>query len=64
MPDLETELQFIIERLKSIGLTQVIVIDMSRKSLGLPVVRVRVPGLSLFTIDHCRVGWRSARHLL
>ena len=64
LPDLETEQQFIIERLKSIGLTQVIVIDMSRKSLGLPVVRVRVPGLSLFTIDHCRVGWRSARHLL
>lgn len=64
LPDLETELQYILERLKSAGLTQAIVINMSRKSLGLPVVRVRVPGLSLFAIDHCRVGWRSARHLL
>ncbi|OCP21250.1 hypothetical protein BC361_26130 [Ensifer sp. LC54] len=64
LPDLESEIEFVLERLKSVGLTQVIVIDMSRKSLDLPVVRVRVPGLSLFTIDHRRVGWRSARHLL
>jgi len=64
LPDLETEIEFILGRLKSVGLTRAIVIDMSRKALGLPVVRVRVPGLSLFTIDHRRVGWRSARHLL
>ncbi len=64
LPDLETEIEFILGRLKSVGLTQAIVIDMSRKTLGLPVVRVRVPGLSLFTIDRRRVGWRSARHLL
>lgn len=63
-PDLETEIEFILKKLESAGLTQAIVIDISRKSLGLPVVRVRVPGLSLFTIDHRRVGWRSARHLL
>jgi ribosomal protein S12 methylthiotransferase accessory factor len=64
LPDLETEIEFILERLKSVGVARAIVIDMSRKSLGLPVVRVRVPGLSLYTIDHRRVGWRSARHLL
>jgi ribosomal protein S12 methylthiotransferase accessory factor len=64
LPDLETEIEFILERLKSVGLQQAIVIDLSRKSLGVPVVRVRVPGLSLFTIDHRRIGWRSARHLL
>lgn len=62
--DLETEIEFILEKLESTGLTQVIVIDMSRRLVGLPVVRVRVPGLSLFTIDHRRVGWRSARYLL
>jgi YcaO-like protein with predicted kinase domain len=64
LPDLETEIDFILARLKSIGLGQAIVIDMTRKTLDLPVVRMRVPGLSLFTIDHRRVGWRSARHLL
>ncbi|MCA1441690.1 YcaO-like family protein [Ensifer sp. IC4062] len=64
LPDLETEIEFILERLKSAGLRQVIVIDMSRKPLDLPVIRVRVPGLSLFAIDRRRVGWRSARHLL
>ncbi|WOS65337.1 YcaO-like family protein [Sinorhizobium fredii] len=64
LPDLESEFEFVLERLTSAGLTQVIVIDLSRKSLGLPVVRVRVPGLSLFTVDPRRVGWRSARHLL
>lgn len=63
-PDIETEIALVLERLSSAGLTQVIVVDMTRKSLGLPVVRVRVPGLSLFAIDRHRVGWRSARHLL
>ena len=64
LPDLDAEIEFILTRIECAGLTQAIVIDLSRKSLGLPVVRVRVPGLSLFTIDHRRVGWRSARHLL
>jgi ribosomal protein S12 methylthiotransferase accessory factor len=63
-PDLETEIDLILGKLQSAGLKQAIVIDLSRQSLDLPVVRVRVPGLSLFAIDHRRVGWRSGRYLL
>lgn len=64
LPDLGAQIQHVLERLTSAGITQVIVIDMSRKSLSLPVVRVRIPGLSLYTVDPRRAGWRSARHLL
>jgi ribosomal protein S12 methylthiotransferase accessory factor len=64
LPDLAAEIDFILKRLKGVGVTQTIIVDMTRKSLGLPVVRVRIPGLSLFSIDRHRIGWRSARHLL
>jgi len=64
LPDLAAEIDFVLKRLKGVGVTQTIIVDMTRKSLGLPVVRVRIPGLSLFSIDRHRIGWRSARHLL
>jgi ribosomal protein S12 methylthiotransferase accessory factor len=64
LPDLKAEIEFVLERLNAVGLQQAIIIDLARKSFGVPVVRVRVPGLSLFAIDSRRVGWRSARHVL
>jgi ribosomal protein S12 methylthiotransferase accessory factor len=64
LPDLRAEIEFVIERLEAVGIQRAIVIDLTRKSFGVPVVRVRVPGLSLFAIDNRRVGWRSARHLV
>lgn len=64
LSDREAEIEFIIERLQAVGVQRAIVIDLTRKSFGVPVVRVRVPGLSVFAIDSRRVGWRSARHLV
>jgi YcaO-like protein with predicted kinase domain len=62
--DISGDVDFLLERLASIGVDQVIVIDMAHGHLNIPVVRVRVPGLSVFTVDRCRLGWRCARHLL
>ena len=62
--DLENETDHILDRLGSVGIRQAIVVDMKRDDLGIPVVRVRVPGLSAFVADRHRVGWRCARHLL
>jgi YcaO-like protein with predicted kinase domain len=62
--DISVDVDFILSRLAANGLDQVIVIDLMDNELDIPVVRVRVPGLSLFVVDHGRPGWRCARHLL
>jgi ribosomal protein S12 methylthiotransferase accessory factor len=62
--DLLEDLKFLLERLLASGFAQVIVTDLTRADLGIPVVRVRVPGLSCFTVNKRRVDWRCLRHLL
>lgn len=44
--DLYEELQEILKRLRSIGCRHCLVTDLTREDLGLPVVRVLVPGLA------------------
>ncbi|AKB42202.1 YcaO-related McrA-glycine thioamidation protein [Methanosarcina mazei] len=49
----------ILEKLK--GLTEkVLVVDLSREEVAVPVVRVIIPGFELFTIDRDRKGKRLA----
>ena len=62
--DLYEDLRFLLARLRAAGLSRVIVTDLSRADLGIPVVRVRVPGLAQFSVNQRRVGWRCLRHLL
>jgi len=62
--DLREDLRFLLERLVAVGVEQVFVTDLSRPDLGIPVVRVRVPGLATFSVNQRRVGWRCLRHLL
>jgi ribosomal protein S12 methylthiotransferase accessory factor len=62
--DLREDLRFLFERLIAVGVEQIIVTDLSRLDLGIPVVRVRVPGLATFSVNQRRVGWRCLRHLL
>ena len=62
--DLRADLRFLMERLTAIGVEQILVTDLSRQDLGIPVVRVRVPGLATFGVNRRRVGWRCLRHLL
>lgn len=49
----------ILEKLK--GLTEkVLVVNLSREEVAVPVVRVIIPGFELFTIDRDRKGKRLA----
>lgn len=58
------DVELIVARLRAVGIDQVIVVDMTDPEIGLPVVRVRVPGPSVFVVDRWRVGWRCMRHLV
>ncbi|MFD0917300.1 YcaO-like family protein [Pseudahrensia aquimaris] len=62
--NIATDVEFLLNSLMAIGVDQVVVVDMSDPELGIPVVRVRVPGMSVFMVDRRRVGWRCMRHIL
>ena len=62
--DLADDLAFILRRLQTAGFEQVFAADLTRPDLGVPVVRVIIPGLSIFVGNRERVGWRCLRHLL
>jgi ribosomal protein S12 methylthiotransferase accessory factor len=56
--DFLTDIQFVIEALGKQGLDRVIVVDLTREEIGIPVVRVIVPGLEVFAMDPERRGER------
>jgi putative methanogenesis marker protein 1 len=59
--DFLKDIHRMIDALKKQGLDRVIVIDLSREEIGIPVVRVVVPGLESYAMDGDRRGER-ARH--
>jgi ribosomal protein S12 methylthiotransferase accessory factor len=62
--DVAQDVGIILARLSAAGIKGAVVVDMTDPALGIPVVRVRVPGLSAFMADRRRIGWRLMRHLL
>ncbi len=62
--DLREDLCYVLGRLRAAGATQVVAVELTRPEWGIPVVRVRVPGLTSFLGNRRRVGWRCLRHLL
>jgi thioglycine synthase len=56
--DIFDDLQVVRSRLNSRGLKSTVLVDLTRRELGIPVVRVIVPGLEVFAIDEDRVGAR------
>jgi ribosomal protein S12 methylthiotransferase accessory factor len=62
--DLREELGFLLQRISRIGIERVLVTELTRKEWGIPVVRVRVPGLACFLVNRRRVGERCLRHLV
>ncbi len=44
-PTLEGDLRWLLARLRSVGIRQVISVDLAKEAIGIPVVRVVVPGL-------------------
>jgi ribosomal protein S12 methylthiotransferase accessory factor len=57
--DLRGDLDVLLAALSRAGLDQVALFDLTRPDLGLPVMRVVVPGLSRFFVDRSRVGARD-----
>ncbi|HEY3419249.1 MAG TPA: YcaO-related McrA-glycine thioamidation protein [Methanomassiliicoccales archaeon] len=55
---IEANITGIVNRIHVVGLRSVITVDLTRKEIGVPVVRVVVPGLEVFSIDSDRVGRR------
>ena len=56
--DFAKDIQFMTEALANKGLDRVIVVDLTREEIGVPVVRVIVPGLEVFAMDPERRGER------
>jgi len=56
--DFQKDIQNVVDALKAQGLDRVIVVDLTREEIGIPVVRVIVPGLELFAMDPERKGER------
>jgi ribosomal protein S12 methylthiotransferase accessory factor len=58
--DFLKDITYIIGALTKKGLDRVIVVDLTREEMGIPVVRVIVPGLEVFAMDPERRGARLA----
>ncbi|MBA7554404.1 hypothetical protein ES705_47023 [subsurface metagenome] len=56
--DFLEDILYTMERLKGVGLERVIVVDLTREEIGLPVARVIVPGLEMYAVDGERMGRR------
>lgn len=55
----EDDLAIVLERLQRAGLPRAIVVDLSKAELGIPVVRVIVPGLEGYAFPYYRPGRRA-----
>jgi len=56
--DFLDDIRYTIGRLKSVGVDHVIVTDLTRDEIGVPVVRVIVPGMEVYAMDPDRMGRR------
>lgn len=56
--DFLMDIKYMLRKLEEAGLDQVVVVDLTREEIGLPVVRVIVPGLEISAVDPERVGKR------
>ena len=56
--DFLEDIKFMTGRLEEAGMDRVIVVDLTREEIGVPVVRVIVPGLEISAVDSERVGGR------
>ena len=62
--DLHADFRFLLERLSSAGLQHCVVVDLTDPRWSIPVVRVRIAGLSCYSVNMRRPGERCLRHLL
>jgi ribosomal protein S12 methylthiotransferase accessory factor len=56
--DFLVDIGAIVSALGKAGMTRVLVADLTREEIGVPVVRVIVPGLEVYAMDNERIGTR------
>ena len=61
--DILVDIQNMIGRLQSRGLDRLIAVDLTRSDVGIPTVRMIVPGMEAYCFDKTRVGERATRVL-
>ena len=59
--DILDDIRLMLERIRSAGIHQAILVDLSLPGEGVYVARVIVPGLESWAVDHGRIGWRATR---
>lgn len=57
--DVLDDINLILSRLKNVGLNQIIIVDLTNRDIGIPVVRAIVPGLETFKITKSVMGMRA-----
>lgn len=58
-PTFEGDLHLLLTKLQRVGLSQVIALDLTKPEMGVPVVRVVVPGLEGYMLGHYTPGRRA-----
>lgn len=56
--DFLDDIKYMLARLEEAGMNRAIVVDLTREEIGVPVVRVLVPGLEMAAVDPERAGQR------
>ncbi|MBI4591779.1 MAG: YcaO-like family protein [Candidatus Rokubacteria bacterium] len=62
--DLRADLEFLLGRLARAGVQQCVAVDLTHPAWSIPVVRVRIAGLSSYGVNMRRPGPRCFRHVL
>jgi ribosomal protein S12 methylthiotransferase accessory factor len=57
--DINEDVKTMIAKLRARGLNRVIAVDLTRTDIGIPTVRVIVPGMETYCFDQSRVGGRA-----
>jgi YcaO-like protein with predicted kinase domain len=49
-PNIDDDISFLLDRLRSEGFAQVVAVDLTRREVGIPVVRVIIPGAEAWSV--------------
>jgi ribosomal protein S12 methylthiotransferase accessory factor len=60
--DILDDIHLLLKSLENVGLKRAIVVNLTNPSIGIPVVRVIVPGLETFKVTKGVIGGRARRH--
>ncbi len=61
--DILEDIRSMISRLRASGLNRLIAVDLTRSDVGIPAVRMIVPGMETYCFDKTRVGRRARQAL-